>query len=95
MPPPDSSGGGARLPNNRKALFSVVVGVAAFLALVLFPFGAVVLGFCAITSGFQARHEIAQSHGEEGGEGLTVYGVMIGGVGLVFGVIALAFSLGP
>lgn len=93
VPPSDPSGGGTGVPVNRKAIFSLVAGVCGFLLLFVFPFGAVVLGFSALTSGIHAGREIAGSHGEQGGSGLVVYAVMIGGVGLLFGVIALSLSL--
>lgn len=94
-PPPEVPGGAGRPDRNRKAIYSVVCGCGAFLMLLVYPFAAVVLGFVAITSGFQARGEISQSHGEQTGDSLVVYGLMIGGVALVFGTIALALSLGP
>lgn len=94
-PPPEHSGGGTGLPLNRKALFSVLIGVASFLCLFVFPFGAFALGIPAITTGIHARREIVESKGEQDGDNLAVCGLIIGGAGLVFGIIALGLTALP
>ncbi len=89
--PSDDTG----LPLNRKALASVGLGVAGFLCLFVFPFGAFVLGIPAITTGIHARREIVGARGTQGGDNLAVCGLIIGGAGLVFGIIALGLAALP
>lgn len=83
------------LPLNRKALASIVLGVAGFLCLFVFPFGAFALGIPALTTGIHARREIAESKGTQDGDNLAVSGLIVGGAGLVFGIIALGLSALP
>jgi uncharacterized protein DUF4190 len=92
-PPEDSSDTG--VPLNRKALASVILGGASFLCLFIFPFGAFALGIPAITTSIHARREIADSEGTQTGADWAVTGLIVGGAGLVFGVIALGLSVLP
>lgn len=94
-PPSEPSGGGSGTPTNRKAIASLLFGIAGFACLFVFPYGAFALGIPSLTTGIHARREIAESDGSEGGDGLAVYGLLIGGVGLFFGVIALGLSSLP
>lgn len=64
---------------NPKAVFSIVYGVLAFAVIYVLPAGGLVLGVPAITSGVHARREIAASRGQQSGDSLAVYGLMIGG----------------
>jgi hypothetical protein len=95
VPPSEQPDGGNGLPMNRKALASIVLGCASFLCLFVFPFGAFALGIPAITTGIHARREIADSKGEQDGDSWAVTGLIVGGAGLVFGIIALGLSALP
>ena len=95
LPPSEQSDGGSGLPVNRKALASIVLGFAGFLCLFVFPFGAFAIGIPAITTGIHARREIAESKGTQDGDNLAVCGLIVGGAGLVFGIIALGLSALP
>jgi uncharacterized protein DUF4190 len=94
-PPPEDSGSGTGISLNRKALASVVLGGASFLCLFVFPFGAFALGIPAITTGIHARREIAESGKTQTGADWAVTGLIVGGAGLVFGIIALGLSALP
>jgi hypothetical protein len=78
VPSSESPGGGTRLPINRKALYSVTCGFAAFLVLWVFPFGAFVLGHPAVTAAKHGRREINLSKGTQGGDNLAVAGITAG-----------------
>jgi hypothetical protein len=78
VPSPESQGDDTRLPLNRKALYSVFFGFAAFLVLWVFPFGAFALGVPAVTAGIHGRREISLSKGTEGGDALAVAGITAG-----------------
>jgi hypothetical protein len=78
---------------NRKAVFSIVYGVCAFAVIYLFPLGGLVLGVPSITSGVHARREIAASHGEQTGDSIAVYGLMIGGGAIVTVVLSFVVPL--
>jgi hypothetical protein len=94
-PPPEDPGGGTGRSLNRKALASVLLGGASFLCLFVFPFGAFALGVPAITTSIHARREIAESDGTQTGADWAVIGLIVGGAGLLFGVIALGLSALP
>ena len=95
VPNPEDSGEGSGVQLNRKALVSVLLGGASFLCLFVFPFGAFALGIPAITTSIHARREIADSDGSETGADWAVTGLIVGGAGLVFGIIALGLSALP
>jgi hypothetical protein len=78
---------------NRKAVWSVVCGIVAFATLYVFPFGALVLGFPAITSGIHARREIIDSKGEQHGDTVGVIGIMIGAGAIVTFLVSGALDL--
>ncbi|GAA3535018.1 hypothetical protein GCM10022234_34770 [Aeromicrobium panaciterrae] len=86
--PPDSAGGDAQRVN-RKAVYSVVCGFAAFGVLWAFPFGAFVLGVPAVTAGVHARREIALGHGSERGDTLAVAGITAGATTIALMVISV------
>jgi hypothetical protein len=90
--PPDPSGGGTGVPTNRKATYSLAFGIAAFGCLYVFTFGAFALGVPAITTGIHARREIAESHGEESGDGLAGIGLIVGGAAIVVAVISFVLD---
>lgn len=94
-PPQERSGSGTGLPLNRKAIASVVLGSASFLCLFVFPFGAFALGIPAITTSVHARREIASSKGTQDGDSWAVCGLIVGGAGLIFGIIALGLTALP
>ena len=78
VPPSDTPGGGADLPVNRKAIYSVICGFGAFVVLWVFPFGAFALGVPAVTTGIHGRREIALGRGAERGDTLAVAGLTAG-----------------
>lgn len=92
VPPPEDFDGGSGVPLNRKALASVILGGAGFLCLFVFPFGAFALGIPAITTSIHARREIAESTEPQAGADWAVIGLIVGGAGLVFGLIALGLG---
>lgn len=73
---------------HRFAVYSVVLGIGAFAALYVFPFGCLVLGVPSITTGVHARREIAASKGELTGDSTAVIGLTIGGAALVTGLLS-------
>lgn len=77
---------------NRKALFSILFGVAGFAILFAFPYGGFVLGLPAITTGIHARREIVEAQGRETGDGLAVCGLIIGGAAIVVAVITFGMD---
>lgn len=83
----DPAPSGSGPPTHRHAVYSVVLGVLAFATLYVFPFGCLVLGVPSITTGVNARREIAASRGEVGGDSLAVIGLTIGGGALVTGLL--------
>lgn len=89
VPPSDPSGGGADLPVNRKAIYSVICGFAAFLVLWVFPFGAFALGVPAVTTGIHGRREIKISRGAERGDTVAIAGLTAGATTLVLLVLTL------
>jgi len=96
VPPSEPSDGGTDpTTTNRKAVASIVCGVAGFLSLFIFPFGAFALGLPAITASIHAHREIEESNGSQTGDNLAVLGLLIGSVGLFFGIIALGLSALP
>ncbi|MCW2751884.1 MAG: hypothetical protein JWR83_2994 [Aeromicrobium sp.] len=93
--PPEQSGGDTGPPFNRKALACIVLGAASFLCLFVFPFGALALGIPALTTGIHARREIADSKEPQEGDSWAVTGLIVGGAGLLFGIVALGLSALP
>lgn len=85
---PDSDGDDARRVN-RKAIYSVVCGFAAFAVLWAFPFGAFVLGVPAVTAGVHARREIALGRNSERGDNLAVAGITAGATTLALAVFTV------
>lgn len=77
------------MPINRKAIYSVTCGFAAFLVLWVFPFGAFVLGVPAVTTGIHGGREIKLSRGAERGETLAIAGLTAGATTLALMVISL------
>lgn len=73
---------------NRKAIYSLVCGVAAFACIYLTPFLGLLVAIPAITSAIHARREITASKGQETGDSLAVIGLMIGGGAAVTVVLA-------
>jgi hypothetical protein len=79
----DPDGG---LPTNRKAVYSLLLGVAAFPCALFVPFLGFVLAVPAVTTGVHGRREISAGHGAEGGDVNAV-------IGLTFGATTLALLL--
>jgi hypothetical protein len=92
VPSSASPGDGTRLPINRKALYSVICGFAAFLVLWVFPFGALVLGLPAVTAGIHGRREISLSKGAQGGDNLAVAGITAGVMTVALTIFSLLTS---
>ena len=72
-------------PTNSKATTSLVLGICGVLLCPL------ILSVPALVLGYQARSEIDRSNGASGGRGLAVAGIVLGWIGLVFGLLLLAF----
>ncbi len=89
LPPSGTPGGGADRPVNRKAIYSVICGFAAFLVLWVFPFGAFALGVPAVTTGVHARREIKLSRGAERGDNVAIAGLTAGATTLALLVLTL------
>ena len=83
-PPPQAPWGPAP-PTNGKATTSLVLGICGVLLCPL------VLSIPALVLAYQARREIDTSNGASGGRGMAVAGIVLGWVGLVFGLLILAF----
>lgn len=92
VPPSDSSGDGTGLPTNHKAVYSLIFGVAAFVCLYVFTFGAFALGLPSITCGIHARREIAASRGNEAGDGTAVIGLIIGTAAVIFAILSFGID---
>lgn len=88
-PEPDDRDDDVVPATHRFAVYSVGLGIGAFVCLYFFPFGCLVLGVPSITTGVHARREIAASRGELTGDSVAVTGLMIGGAALVTGLLAL------
>ncbi|WP_456698152.1 hypothetical protein [Aeromicrobium sp. P5_D10] len=89
----DTESPGADSPApHRFAAYSVALGVGAFACLFFFPFGCLVLGVPAITTGVHARREIAASRGELTGDEVAVIGLIIGGAALLTGLVSFLLS---
>lgn len=73
---------------HRYAIYSVLLGVGAFVSLYAFPFGCLVLGVPSVTTALHARREIAASRGELTGDSTAVIGLTIGGAALVTGLVS-------
>ena len=101
QPPPPPAGGGqwqytqagwqqtGSPDTNGKAITSLILGI---LGLVFCP---LLASIAALIVGYQARTEIDQSQGYQGGRGLAVAGIVLGwvGVGLVVLGIVLLLAL--
>jgi hypothetical protein len=70
---------------NSKATAALWLGVCGIIAL------PVVLSTLAVVLGLQAKREIASSEGRQTGEGNAQAGVVLGCVGLVFGLCAAVY----
>jgi hypothetical protein len=82
--PPAPGGYGAVPRGNQKALWSMILGIGGLLC-------CVVLAIVAIVLGNQAKKEIAASGGMQTGAGQAQAGIVLGIIGCVLGVAAIAF----
>lgn len=80
---------GVAAPVNRKAIYSVACGFAAFGVLWVFTFGAFVLGVPAVTAGIHGRREIKLGHDSERGDNLAVAGITAGATTLALAVFTV------
>lgn len=87
------TGGGPGLPSNRRAVYSLLFGTAAFVSLFFVPFLPFALGVCAVTTGVHARREIGLSKGAEGGDLVAIVGLTTGCTTL--GLLLLSFVASP
>jgi hypothetical protein len=90
--PPAPGGYGGPPQGNKKALWSMIVGIAS-LVIGLFCGFLVVGSIVAIVLGFIARGEIAKSNGTQTGNGQALTGIITGFVMialLVLGIILIA-----
>ncbi len=84
---------GAGLRTNRKAIYSVVFGAAAFPLALVIPFLGFVLAVPSVTCGVHARREISASNGDEDGDLIAIIGLTFGATTL--GLLILSFFLSP
>lgn len=80
-PPPGAPGGYGPPPSNKKALWSMILGIVS-----LFCCG-VVTGPIAIVLSTQAKNEIAASGGTQPGSGQAKAGLILGIIGVVGWII--------
>ena len=89
--------GPGKLPNNGKAIASMVLGILGLL--ILYVIGSIL----ALVFGYMAKNEIEASNGGQAGGGMATAGIVMGWVGiglallylvliLVFGVAAFELS---
>ena len=88
--PPD---GRAALPINRKAIYSVIFGGAAFACAFLSPYFAFVLAVPSVTCGLHGWREIKASKGTEGGDMAAVVGLTMGATTL--GLVVISWLVSP
>jgi MFS family permease len=69
------------------AIASLVLGIVGIF---VFP---VVGSILALIFGYIARNEIDRSSGRQGGRGLAIAGIVLGWVGVVFGIVLLLILL--
>jgi uncharacterized protein DUF4190 len=81
QPPP----WGPSPPTNSKATTSLVLGICGVLLCPL------VLSVPALVFGYQARREIDSGTGAAGGRGMAIAGIVLGWIGLIFGLLLLVF----
>jgi hypothetical protein len=86
-PPQQQAPWGPAPPTNGKATTSLVLGICGVLLCPL------ILSIPALVLGYQARREIDASQGASGGRGQAVAGIVLGWIGLVFGLLLLAFFI--
>ena len=87
-PPPPAPGQppwGPAPPANGKATTALVLGICG---IALCP---LILSIPALVLGYQARGEIDRSGGTQGGRGQAIAGIVMGWIGLVLGLLILAF----
>jgi hypothetical protein len=92
-PPPGPPEGGARLPTNPRATYSVIFGAAAFPFLFVYPFFAFMLAVPSVTCGVYARREIKEAKGAEGGDMTAVVGLTIGATTIA--LVLLTWLMSP
>jgi Flp pilus assembly protein protease CpaA len=78
-------GYGAVPVGNKKALWSMILGILA--CTICCGFVGVVLGIVGLVIGNQAKAEIAASGGMQTGEGQAKAGVILGAVAIALGII--------
>ena len=91
-PPSGTPEGGAGLPTNRKAIFSVLFGAVAFPCAFVSPFLAFVLAVPSITCGVHARREIQASKGGEDGDLIAIIGLTFGATTAVLAILSSLLS---
>ena len=74
---------GAPMQNSNTAVISLVAGIAG---LTIFP---IIGSIVAVVTGHMAKSEIARAGGALGGSGAATWGLVLGYIGLVGGVLAL------
>ncbi len=86
--PPAPGGYGGAPVANKKALWSMIVGIAS-LVFALFCGLLIVGSIVAIVLGFIARGEINRSHGTQTGSGQALTGIITGTVVVVLFIVAV------
>jgi len=70
---------------NSLATTSLILGVAAVPLSICLGIGAV-FGVAALITGGVARHQIRESNGTQGGENRVIWGMILGGIGVLLGI---------
>ncbi len=80
-------------PSNGLAIASLATGILAIPGACC-CYSSVPLGIAAIIMGFIAMSKAKESPETHGGRGMALGGVICGGVGLAFTVLAIVFGMG-
>ena len=71
--------------DNGKAIAALILGIAGIVVCPL------ICSVIALVLGYQARSEIDRSNGAIGGRGMAVAGIVLGWIGLAFGILLALF----
>lgn len=93
MSPGESPSETPRPPLNQRAVLCVVLGVVAFVLLLVEPFLSLVLAIPSVTTAVSARGEVMKSRGGQRGFDLAGTGLAIGSATLLLAVVAVFIDL--
>ncbi len=74
-------------PNNGLAIASMVLGIAGLV--MIFIIGPIL----ALVFGYIARGQIDQSEGRQGGRGFAIAGIVMGWIGIFWGILIIGFYI--